>query len=186
VPLRPSGSPVRCPRQAAAGRTASQIIAGTVFRKVKLANQPASFASRPWLSRSPARPAWPGRCHGLNTLNTAVLLAGCHTMLSIAMRPQHVETVLLTQPERVLVSQPVRSLGWFQLEFLLRSDSARPVGQLALQCVLGAASAFRVAALPGRRRPGRLHDQPRAKDAGVLVMAGQDVQQGSPQIGVKR
>ena len=99
------------------------------------------------------------------------------------MCPKLVRDRLAHQPQTILGEPAIGGFRLVQLQLFLE-QVAQPVEQLALQCVLGCGQRLvRVAAeFLGDGGLVGLHDQ-LAKRAGVLVLAGQDVQQGSPQIG---
>ena len=91
---------------------------------------------------------------------------------------------LAHQPECVLRQPSIRGLGLVQLEFLFQ-QIAQAVQQLALQrvpgrrqCLAGIAAEF-----PGDRCLVGLHDQ-LAERAGMLILAGQHVQQRGPEVGI--
>ena len=93
------------------------------------------------------------------------------------------ETVLLTSQSASWVSQPSEAWGWFSELFL--QEVAQAIEQLALQCVPGRCQGLaRIAAeFLGDRCLVRLHDQ-FAEHAGMLVLAGQHVQQRGPEVGI--
>ncbi len=93
---------------------------------------------------------------------------------------------LAHQPQGVLGQPAVRRAGLVQLELFL-DQVAQAFEQFALQRMLGRRQrpAGITAELLGDRCLVGLHDQ-FAKRAGVLVLAGQHVQQRGPEIGISR